>query len=78
MLFYEIHEPFFYNVHKENMFTIEIEDGREASLKPSILLRDFKRQCKDGNAHFHYRTLETLCRRFLRFKLLNSDFVMYV
>ena len=33
---------FFYNVHKENMFTIEMEDGREALLKPSILWRDFK------------------------------------
>ena len=26
----------FYNVHKENMFPIEIEDGREAPLKPRL------------------------------------------
>ena len=26
----------FYNVYKDNMFTIEKEDGREAHLKPSI------------------------------------------
>ena len=26
----------FYNVHKENMFTIKIEDGREEPLKHSI------------------------------------------
>ena len=25
----------FFNVHKDNMFTIQIEDGREAPLKPS-------------------------------------------
>ena len=26
----------FYNVYKEKIFTIEIEDGREASCKPTI------------------------------------------
>ena len=26
----------FYNVHKENMFTINLEDGREAPCKASI------------------------------------------
>jgi len=27
----------FYDVHKENMFTINLEDGREAPYKASIL-----------------------------------------
>ena len=27
---------FFYNVHKENMFTMEMEDGREAPEQPSL------------------------------------------
>jgi len=38
---YKIRETFvlflFYNEYKENMFTIEIEDGREAPEKPSYL-----------------------------------------
>ena len=28
----------FYDVHKENMFTINLEDGREAPSKPSMLI----------------------------------------
>ena len=35
-IFYEIRNVLFYNVHKENMFTIEIKDGREGSKKTSI------------------------------------------
>ena len=31
--FYEIRE--FYNVYEKNMYTIEIDDGREAPQKPS-------------------------------------------
>ena len=27
----------FYDVHKQNMFTINLEDGREAPKKPSIV-----------------------------------------
>ena len=38
LYFYRIHEHFilflFYNVHKEKMFTIKIEDGRKAPKKP--------------------------------------------
>jgi len=30
---------FFYNFYKEKMFTIKIEDGREAPLMPSIYIR---------------------------------------
>ena len=74
---------FFYNVHKENMFTIDIEDGREAPLKPSILLRDFiSVNAKMAMPIFTTELLkplsDELCGRFFRFKLLNSDFVMYV
>ena len=39
---FELHNTFlflFYNVFKEKMFTIQIEDGREAPLKSSIILR---------------------------------------
>ena len=28
----------FYNVHKENMFTINLEDGRKAPYKASIVI----------------------------------------
>ena len=28
----------FFNVHKDNMFTIQIEDGREAPFKPSLYI----------------------------------------
>ena len=33
----------FYDVHKENMFTINLEDGREAPSKASITNNDIKR-----------------------------------
>ena len=32
----------FYDVHKENMFTINLEDGREASYKASIIKQDIR------------------------------------
>ena len=40
VFFHKISEIFFslfFNVYNENMFTFEIEDGREAPLKPSWL-----------------------------------------
>ena len=42
----------FYDVHKENMFTINLEDGREAPSKASVLNFFF------NNYNFSFRTAQ--------------------
>ena len=43
----------FYNVHKENMFTIDLEDGYEAPLKPSTYKITFPMECQKSQYFYN-------------------------
>ena len=57
----EIRKPFFvlfYNIHKENMFTIKIDDGRDGSqgifacLSVCVQINELKKRNRTGNNFF--------------------------